>query len=255
MTITSQAKDQPAAETSLSFSGMPHQSKLFLDYLENPGRLKEFYPGAVSDISKITGRKNEVLDNYKVDRNALCDALKEINEAYDCTTQTLEAIERLREKNTVAVVTGQQAGLFSGPLFTIFKAISAIKLSEKLNRDGTRAVPVFWIAEEDHDFAEVNHTYVIDRTGRLVKIENTPAGYRENIPVGNVVLDESIAQTFDRLFQALPNNEFTGELKELLEGSYKPGVSYSAAFGRMMARVFGKYGLIILQPMHPVLKN
>ncbi len=249
--ITSQAKQT----TALSFEDIPHQSKLFLDYLAGPESLKRFYPGVVGDIDKIAERKNEVLGNYEVDRNALCDALKEINEACGCTAQTFDAIERLREKDTVAIVTGQQAGLFSGPLYTIFKAISAIKLAEKLSREGTKAVPVFWIAEEDHDFAEVNHTYVIDRDGKQAKLENTPAGYQEGIPVANVKLDESIRKTLAELFHTLPQSEFTGELKELLETAYQPGVSYSTAFGKLMARLFGEYGLIIFQPMHPVLKK
>jgi bacillithiol biosynthesis cysteine-adding enzyme BshC len=254
MTITSQAKDS-ARRTELSFTDIPHQSKLFLDYLEDPEGLKKFYLGAISDIAKIAGRKDEVLDNYKVDRNALCDVLKEINEACGCTPQTLEAIERLREKDTVAIVTGQQAGLFSGPLYTVFKAISAIKLAEKLTREGTKAVPVFWIAEEDHDFAEVDHTYIIDRAGKLTKFENTPANYRENIPVGNVMLDEGIRETLDELFRSLPNNEFTAEVRELLTGAYQKGESYGAAFGRMMTRVFGKYGLVILSPLDKKLKS
>jgi bacillithiol biosynthesis cysteine-adding enzyme BshC len=249
--ITSQAKNSSA----LSFDDIPHQSKLFLDYLKDPPSLKKFYPGAAADIDKIAERKNEVLENFEVDRDALCDALKEINEACGCTAQTLENIQRLREKDCVAIVTGQQAGLFSGPLYTVFKAISAIKLAEKLNREGTKAVPVFWIAEEDHDFAEVNHTYVIDRESKQVKIENTPAGYKENSPVANVILDENVSASLEELFHALPQNEFTGELKELLESTYRPGTSYSTAFGKLMARLFGKYGLIIFQPMHPALKK
>ncbi|HEV7645117.1 MAG TPA: bacillithiol biosynthesis cysteine-adding enzyme BshC [Pyrinomonadaceae bacterium] len=252
--ITSQAKEN----TALSFEDIPHQSKLFLDYLKDPQELKKFYPGAVGDIDQIAERKSEVLENYKVDRDALCDALREINEACGCTAQTLENIERLREKDTVAIVTGQQAGLFSGPLYTIFKAISAIKLAEKLNREGTKAVPVFWIAEEDHDFAEVNHTYVIERPekgAKQTKIENTPADYKEGVPVADVKLDESIRKTLDELFHTLPQSEFTGELKEILEASYRPDVSYSTAFGKLLARLSGKYGLIIFQPMHPVLKK
>jgi bacillithiol synthase len=244
--ITSQAKENSA----LPFAGIPHQSKLFLDYLRDPESLRKFYPGVVSDIDKLAARKSEVLENYKVDRNALCDALGEI----DQSERALENIERLRNSDTVAIVTGQQAGLFSGPLYTIFKAISAIKLAEKLTAEGTSAVPVFWIAEEDHDFAEVNHTYVIDRDGKQGKIENTPAGYRENTPVASVILDENISATMAELFHALPQTEFTGELKELLENSYQPGTSYSAAFGKMMARAFANYGLIVLSPMHHSLR-
>ena len=81
--ITSQAKQT----TALSFSDIPHQSKLFLDYLRDPESLRKFYPGMVTDISKIADRKSEVLENYKVDRNVLCDALKETGEACGCTSE------------------------------------------------------------------------------------------------------------------------------------------------------------------------
>jgi bacillithiol biosynthesis cysteine-adding enzyme BshC len=258
MPITSPVKNTSASRTEVPFSDIPHQSKLFLDYLKDPESLKKFYPGATSDIGKIAGRKGEVLENYKVDRNELCDALKEINQSLGCTVRALDNIERLRGTDSVAIVTGQQAGLFSGPLYTIFKAISAIKLAEKLTSEGTSAVPVFWIAEEDHDFAEVNHTYVIDRPekgAKQVKIENTPDDYKEGVPVANVILDDRIKTSIEELFQILPTSEFTGELKELLENCYQPGASYSAAFGRMMAKIFGKYGLIIFAPMHSQLKK
>lgn len=251
MVTTLQAKENSA----LSFNDIPHQSKLFLDYLENAHDLKKFYPGVMSDIAQLANRKSEVLKNYKVDRDALCNALREINESYNCTGQTLENIERLRKSDTVAIVTGQQAGLFSGPLYTVFKALSAIKLAEKLTNEGTEAVPVFWIAEEDHDFAEVNHTYVIDREGRQAKITNTPADYTEGVPVASVILDEEIKTSIDELFRTLPNNEFTAEVRELVESTYQSGVSYSAAFGKMMAQVLGKYGIIIFSPLHPALKK
>lgn len=248
--ITSQAKQNSA----LSFEDIPHQSKLFLDYLR-PESLREFYSGVVPGISKIAERNNEVLSNYKIDRDALCDALIEINESYGCSESTLGNIKVLRNSQAVAVVTGQQAGLFSGPLYTIFKAISAIKLADVLTKTSILAVPIFWIAEEDHDFAEVNHTYVINRDGKQVKIENTPGDYKENVPVASVTLDENIKQTLAELFRALPQTEFTAELRELLEDCYQPGTSYSAAFGKMMSRVFAKYGLIIFAPMHPALKK
>ncbi len=70
-------------------------------------------------------------------------------------------LSKLAEPGTVAVVTGQQVGLFSGPAYTVFKALTAVKLAEHLSGQGIPAVPVFWLATEDHDLAEVDHAWVL----------------------------------------------------------------------------------------------
>ena len=151
--------------SSMPFSVIPHQSKLFLDYLGDPLSLKRYYPNAVASCTEISKFVHEVLTNYKTDRDELCDALTEINSQISTGEKTLENIQLLRGSETVAVVTGQQAGLFTGPLYTIYKALSAIKMAEEMNAQGFKAVPVFWIATEDHDFDEVSQTFFIGNTG------------------------------------------------------------------------------------------
>ncbi|HEX3101565.1 MAG TPA: bacillithiol biosynthesis BshC, partial [Pyrinomonadaceae bacterium] len=136
--------------SDLPFSEIPHQSRLFLEYQSDPLSLKRFYPNAVASSQDISRFAPEVLANYKTDRAALCSALTEINAKAGAGTKTFENIERLRDPGTVAVVTGQQAGLFTGPLYTIYKALSALKLAETLTASGVSAVPVFWVATEDH---------------------------------------------------------------------------------------------------------
>ena len=185
----------------------------------------------------------------------LCDSLTETNASFGASGKTLENIKFLRENDCVAVVTGQQAGLFSGAIYTIYKALSAVKLAECLSAKGQRAVPVFWIAEEDHDFAEVKKTFAVDRAGELFELENTPRNYTENLPVGAVKLDETIGKTIAEFFKSSKYTEFSDELRTILSESYKTGETYSTGFAKFLTKIFAKYGLIIFSPLEIELKK
>ncbi|MCU1290868.1 MAG: putative cysteine ligase BshC [Acidobacteria bacterium] len=240
---------------STPFSEIPNQSKLFIDYQQNPLSLKRYYPSVVESHTQISGRIPEVLANYKADRNLLCDALEEMNVKCGASDKTLQNIALLRESDTVAVVTGQQAGLFTGPLYTIYKALSAVKLTECLRGRGYKAVPVFWIATEDHDFEEVSKTFVINRETELSELKNEPKRCYENLPVGYVKLDDSIKQTISDLFEELPNTEFTQELKQIVDETWVSGSYYGDSFARFLNVLCGEYGLIILCPLEERLKK
>ena len=240
---------------SLPFSEVPQQSKLFVEYQNNPLALKKYYPAAVASHTQIAERIPEVLENYKVNRDALCDILEKANRANGASEQTLENLKLLRDEDCVAVVSGQQAGLFTGPLYTIYKALSAVKLTECLRGRGFKAVPVFWIATEDHDFEEVSKTEVIGKHGEPIELKNEPQRCRENLSVGYVKLDESIAETIQELFDALPHTEFSDELRKTIEEAWSAGTDYGDAFARLLAKIVGKYGLVLLCPLDERLKK
>ncbi len=240
---------------SVPFAEISGQSKLFIEYQQNPLALKKYYPSVVESHTQISARIPEVLTNHKADRNLLCDALEDINTSCGAGAKTLENIKLLRENDCVAVVTGQQAGLFSGPLYTIYKALSAVKMTECLRGRGFNAVPVFWIATEDHDFEEVSKTFIPGRDGELAELKNEPKRCYENLPVGTIKLDESIKETVKELFEDLSNTEFTGELRELIERSWNAETYFGDAFAKLLTKLFGEYGLIILCPLDPRLKQ
>ena len=240
---------------SLPFSEIPGQSKLFVEYQNDPESLRRFYPNAVRSHTQIADRIPEVLSNYKSDRNALCDALEETNRKFGASEKTLENIKLLRDEDAVAVVTGQQAGLFSGPLYTIYKALSAIRLVDCLRGRGYKAVPVFWVATEDHDFEEVSHTSFLGKKGGVLELTNEPKRCYENLPVGYVKLDDSIEETIDELFRGITPTEFTVELRSLITESWRPGEYFGDAFGVLLTRLLGKYGLIVLCPLNNALKQ
>jgi bacillithiol biosynthesis cysteine-adding enzyme BshC len=239
---------------TLPFERIPHQSRLFLDYLRDPLALKKFYPSAVRFHHELAERRDEVLAAHKVDRRALCDALEAMNRNWGANAETLANISRLREADCLAVVSGQQAGLFTGPLYTLYKALSAVKLAGCLTQRGTPAVPVFWIATEDHDFAEVAAAEFIGCDCRLARVEVSGAMHKEGAPVGQVQLDESIDETIKRLLEVLPDTEFTPEVEKLLRETWRQGSGYGEAFARMMTKLLAPHGLILLDPLDPQLK-
>ena len=239
----------------IPFKRIPHQTHLFLDYLYEPDRVAGFYNGATRFLVDPSLRSPEVLENYRVDRQRVCNALEVMNTGWGAGKEVLGNISRLRESNAIAVVSGQQAGLFTGPLYTIYKALSAVKLAECLAQRGTNAVPVFWMATEDHDFAEVTTAEFIGRDCGLTSISASQSMHREGSTVGSVSLDDTMRETVDRLIATLPSSEFIPELETLLRDAYRPGSFYGEAFARFLMKLLGRYGLILLDPRDPELKR
>jgi uncharacterized protein YllA (UPF0747 family) len=240
---------------TLSFDQVPQQTLLFLDYLRDPAALRRFYPEAVRFHYDLSARAERVLGAYQTDRGALCDALAEMNRSWGASETTLANIRELRTADCLAVVSGQQAGLFGGPLYTIYKALSAVKLAECMTQRGIKAVPVFWIATEDHDFAEVANAELINRDCALSRVSVPLEMHLEGLPVGRVALDGSIDDTVQSLLAALPQTEFSEDLEKLLREAYQPGRNYGDAFAQLLTALIGQRGLILLDPLGPELKT
>ena len=239
----------------LPFEQVPRQSRLFLDYLRDPDALRRYYPNAVRRQSEFDARVPEVLAAAHADRRSLCDALQAMNARWGATGETLANVARLRAENAVAVVSGQQAGLFTGPLYTLYKALSAVKLAECLTNRGVEAVPVFWMATEDHDWEEVRAAHVVSCEGRLAEVSLPAEAHREGAPVGGVIVGAEIDGAIKNLFARLPSTEFTDELEALLRDCYQPGRAFGEAFARMLTKLVGRRGLILLDPLDPALKR
>ncbi len=239
----------------LPFSSLPQQSRLFLDYMRDSHALKRFYPHAVRYHHELAAYAPHALANYTTDRRQLCDALARANAAWGAGEETRRNIERLRAGEAVAVVTGQQIGLFTGPLYTIYKALTAVKIAACLTSRGIAAVPVFWMATEDHDWAEVQAAEFVACDGRLAGTEAAAHLHRAESSVGEVVLDDSINATLERLFDLLPSSEFTPALRSLLSDAYAPGRTYTEAFARFLTHLTTRFGLALLDPLDPELKR
>jgi bacillithiol biosynthesis cysteine-adding enzyme BshC len=167
----------------------------------------------------------------------------------------LAAARTLANDQTVAVLTGQQAGLFGGPLFTLLKALTALKLAAQVTRDhGVPAVAIFWIDAEDHDWDEVRACSIFDSAldARSVALPARPAG--DHVPVATVHLDHTITAALDELEQLLPPTEFRPAIMADLRTAYAEGRGMADAFGRWMERVLGERGLIVYDASDPATK-
>jgi bacillithiol biosynthesis cysteine-adding enzyme BshC len=169
-------------------------------------------------------------------------------------SRAIDAGERLADAGTVAVVTGQQAGLFGGPLFTLLKAVTALKLADQVTREHkVPAVAIFWVEAEDHDWNEVRSCTVLDSSLEPRDVA-LPARAAEPTPVASILLEDSIRDVIDALSRTLPSTEFTPALLEQLRDAYAPGVGMADAFAKWLERVLGDRGLIVYDASDPVAK-
>lgn len=241
--------------SGISFSEIPGQTALFTTYLTDPASLKTFYPNAKDSLLEVESYVPTVLSQYRTHREDLCDALEKINLALGAEVPTRSNIDLLRRDDVVAVVTGQQAGLFGGPLYTVYKALSAIKLAAELSAAGTPAVPVFWMATEDHDLEEVSTAFFSTASGGSHRASYKPGSYIPSSPVGPVEIDDGIRGVVDDLFNELPVTGFSDGVRSHFETAWRAGNSLGQAFGETITFLFSKFGLIVLDPLDPDLKQ
>ncbi len=227
----------------LPFRQLPHQPKLFVEFLDHFEKVKSFYvhPPALPAVPRAA-RKLE----YPEDRRAeVSNLLRNQNIAFGAGAETLSNLERL-EKGAVAVVSGQQVGLFSGPAYSVYKALTAVQIAAELTRGGIPAVPIFWMATEDHDLDEVRHATWFNQ-GKLIRFE-LPAPTEEGRPVGRIPLGAAIEPLVQEAGELLTNQGSDLLARYLIE-SYRPEETYGSAFGKLFARLFAQHGLILMDPL------
>jgi bacillithiol biosynthesis cysteine-adding enzyme BshC len=170
--------------------------------------------------------------------------------------EAVAAARALGDEGTVAIVTGQQAGLFGGPLFTLLKGLTALKLASQLRRDhGVAAVAAFWIDGEDHDWDEVRGCTVLDESlvAHTVSLSARPHA-AERAPVAAARLEEDVHAALDELARVLPATEFRDELLADLRTVYTPGATMVDAFATWLERVLGARGLVVFDAADPAAK-
>jgi len=227
---------------ALSVEALPHQPKLLRDYVHSFERVAPFFPHK-PDLESILGVTRS-LDYPAARRAEIAAILRQQNELLGAGSATFVNLERF-EKGAVAVVSGQQVGLFSGPCYAVYKAIAAVRIAKDLTDQGLDAIPVFWMATEDHDLDEVRHTAFF-HNGKLVKLELPQGG--NAAPVGRVPLGSEIA-ALRQAAAAVLDSDGGAELTAILNECYESQETYGSAFGKLFARLLKHAGLILLDPL------
>ena len=227
----------------LTFRQLPHQPKLFLEYLDHFEKVKSFYfhPPSMPAVTR-SARK---LDYPGERRAEVSSILRRQNVDLGAGAETLANLDRLQE-GAVAVVSGQQVGLFSGPAYSVYKALTAVQIAEELTRGGIPAVPIFWMATEDHDLDEVRHATWFEQ-GKLIRFE-LPLIAETGRPVGRISLGTQIEPLVQAAAELLAK-QGSDLLAQYLVESYRPEETYGSAFGKLFARLFAEQGLILMDPL------
>ncbi len=207
---------------------MPGQSRLFLDFCS--GALQAFLP-----LDGIERERPPLPAHWP----ELVRLLAAQNPPQNPSTPVAASLAEL-EQGAGTILTGQQVGLFGGPLYTPFKAATAIARARRGTACGRPHVAVFWLASEDHDFAEINH--VVFPAGRELASLSYASAPQAALPAGRIVFDESITALAERAAEIFGPSEAT----DALIAAYKPGRTFAQAFQEFYAKVFAQQGLLIV---------
>ncbi|HUI30375.1 MAG TPA: bacillithiol biosynthesis cysteine-adding enzyme BshC [Candidatus Acidoferrales bacterium] len=243
----------------IPLTGLPDQSKLYTDYLENFDSLRKYYNIDFSNEDELRNYFARALESFSPKRERLIGILRGQNSRLNNSPGHEALLDVLSKDNALAVVTGQQVGLFCGPLYTLFKTISAIKLADELKQRFSEFefVPVFWLEGDDHDFEESNHIHLLNGASDVVRVEAIITnGEGENLhPLSEIRFDASIEQVFQQVDALLPASEFKPAMMKMIESFYREGETYSTAFAKTMTKLLAKHPLLLVDSYDPEIKK
>ncbi|MBU8934662.1 MAG: bacillithiol biosynthesis cysteine-adding enzyme BshC [candidate division Zixibacteria bacterium] len=226
-------------------------SRLYLDQVSGNSEALHFYAG--QSLEEVA----DSLDGINYPRDAVADLLETQNRSYGCSQATFDNIDKLRDSGTLCVFSGQQAGLFGGPMLVIFKALAIVKACRKYAKTLNRpVVPMFWIAADDHDFAEVNHTFILDHGSEVCRVSYD--GVRDlELPMGETSLSDvdALDRARQQLREELGDSDFTDDLYSLIDRCYTTEDTFVSAFAKLMTALVGEYGLVLFSPSDPKAKQ
>ena len=228
----------------LRHTEIPHTTRLFSDFQYHFDRVARFYDGGSGGLASYVDAAKR-MDFPAERRSQLVAAVRERN-------GDSPSVDLLARPESVAIVTGQQVGLFSGPAYTIYKALTAAHLAAQLSAQGVPAVPLFWLPTEDHDFAEVNHTFVFDPQHRPISLAVNGANAKGDRPTGAIPIE---APPIDQLKDAIGTFPYAEEVISLVREAYPLGVTFGAGFQAILQSLLGKYGLLFVDPLDPAIRQ
>lgn len=223
-------------------------------YLQDFSQVSNYFNYNPKNQEDFIKRYRYLLNSEKSIWQQLAASLKEYNLQLGCSSETIHNISLLKCGRAVAVATGQQPGILTGPLYTIYKAIGAVKLARQLSQQlGEPVVPVFWIAADDHDFAEINHIFIPTPQGpRKIMLHQTPSG---RFSLGHLPVPQEIDALIRQLEEITPPIGWQQDAINLLKTTAKKSENIADWFGRLMTFLFKEEGLILLNPVLPAIRQ
>ncbi len=243
----------------INYSDIPGFPNLFLDYIYEFDNVQKFYKKNFMDNNSYLQTFEQLKSYVRPHRNDVTNILTDQYLGYLPSKLTENNINALNDENTFAIVTGQQATLFGGPLYTFYKIITTIKLSNLLKErfSDYNFVPVFWMEVDDHDFKEIQSVNIIDQYNK-VKSLIYDDGIEEEInrgSVGKLKFNANINYTIEDLEKSLRDNEFKDEIMNLINNCYYEGITIKEAFKKLLFHFFDEYGLVIFNPQDRRVKD
>ena len=216
-------------------------SKLYADYVSGVGKARSFYSWHPLDFEGALAERR----GYDYPRQAVARQLAEYNARLGADPRVRANIEALTDPNTFCVITGQQAGLMGGPAYTAYKIITTIRLAEHLTAArGLRVVPVFWLASEDHDFGEINHTFLIKSDGEIGRVRF--GWHQKGRPISDLGITDEVRRAVDEYWQLAIQGPFSAQSRGVF--SFQTGEGFSGWQARVWSQLFSSYGLVVVEP-------
>ena len=243
----------------INFSDIPTHQNLFLDYLHEFENVERFYGKNFRAVDQYLPLFQKLAEKERPHRETIHEIIKAQYTNPNSSKKTLQNIELLNSKKTIVVATGQQLGIFGGPLYTIYKSITAIKLCNHLKEiyDDYNFVPVFWLEGDDHDYDEVRNFSLLNNENQILNLKYDD-GQLDEVNRGAIALlkfNQNIENVFSELSTGLRETEFKAPLLELLRSIYQPDKTFLESFRELMIRLFDEFGLIVFNPTDSAVKR
>ncbi|HUU29107.1 MAG TPA: bacillithiol biosynthesis cysteine-adding enzyme BshC [archaeon] len=230
----------------------PGINQLVEDYLKGKSTLLSFYGGHYAERGRLSALAGRI--DKKFDRKRAA-AILEAQIAFPNVKNGKQRLERFVKESGFIITTGQQPLLFGGPLYVLYKCLTAVRLADHASKTlGVPVLPVFWNASEDHDFAEITTISLLDPANRLETL-SFPQDFESLRPACLIEIGEHILTLKARLEELLPETDFRPWVLELLSSSYRQGKNLGCAFSEYLSRLFADYGLFVVDACHPALRS
>ncbi|GIO21867.1 bacillithiol biosynthesis cysteine-adding enzyme BshC [Oceanobacillus sp. J11TS1] len=234
---------------------LPAANSLVEDYKKEKDKVTQLFDyHPYKDFYK---RLSDVLErDFK--RNELTNVLHKLNKEWGAPEETLRQIDRLNDKQSAVVIGGQQAGLLTGPMYTVNKIVSILQLAKQQEEAlGIPIIPVFWIAGEDHDFEEINHIHCPIKNGDFQKLKirtkNIDAGKKA---VSELEMDENELQKWvEAVFERLPETAHTKDVYTLIQKAQSQSTNYIDFFARLLFALFPDQGIVLVDSGNPAFRK